>query len=108
MSISSFTPQEVKKLFATARRVLRNPSLDILRAPKRLPKARILVITARRVGTAPQRNKIRRRLKSIFYEQGMVDGLYDCIVFIKPEGVNSSFEELTQFLLQAMQIKESA
>ncbi len=103
MSISSFTQQEVRKLSSTARRVVRHPSLDILRAPKRLPQARILVITPRRVGTAPVRNKIRRRIKALFYEHGLMQGPYDFIIFVKPPGVAHTFDELKELLLGALQ-----
>jgi ribonuclease P protein component len=102
MGFSSFKPQEVRQLSSTARRVVRHPGLDILIAPRRLETARILVVTPRRTGNAPARNKVRRQLKAIFYESGAVIGGFDCIVFIKEPGMLLGYDELKKLLLSAL------
>ena len=67
--ISSFTKNEVSDLFKVARCLKRFQGLVILAGTAQKDHGRILVITPRRSGSAAQRNKIRRRLKTIFYEE---------------------------------------
>lgn len=100
--ISRFTSTEIAQIFKTARRALRHPGLDILCTPAAQETARILVITPRKAGTSPQRNLVRRRLKSLFYENKFCDLGFDCVVIIKPDGVDVSFEELTKLVTDAL------
>lgn len=101
--ISRFIPEEVSEIFKKARRYLRHPGLDILCYPAKKEHGRILIVTSRKVGTAPQRNKIRRRLKAIFFEQQLFDHSLDCVVIIKKSGVDLTFEKLKQLLLEAIE-----
>jgi ribonuclease P protein component len=98
-SLPSFTPAQVQSLFKAACCRFKKPGIDILLAPALLPHGRILVITSRKVGNAPTRNKIRRRLKAIFYEEKLFEKGHECIAIIKPEGAHTSFEELKKMLL---------
>jgi len=97
-NISNFSSQEVKKLFRKAKRVLRHSGLDVLCSPATLDFGRILVITSKKVGNAPQRNLIRRRIKSLFYEQKLYKKLIDMVIIIKKEGINLSFKQLKDIL----------
>ena len=72
-SIIRLTALERRNLLKSARLVHRQAELDIRSLPRdsdssRLP-GRILIITPRKVGNAPQRNLLRRRLKAIFREE---------------------------------------
>ncbi|MFC1842181.1 ribonuclease P protein component [Candidatus Dependentiae bacterium] len=96
--ISKFTESEVKKLFKKAKRVLRHAGLDILCAPAALEFGRILVVTPKKVGSAPERNLIRRRLKSLFYEEKLYEKKLDYIVIIKKKGINLPFNQLKEIL----------
>lgn len=98
----SFSEKEVSFLFKKARRALRSSGLDILCAPATQPQGRILVITSRKVGSAPKRNLIRRRLKSIFFEENLFELGIDCIVIIKKAGINLEFEALKELLIKAL------
>ena len=97
----SFSRQEIIALFKTAKRSVRHPILDILIAPKAQEKARLLVITPKRVGTAPARNKIRRQLKALFYEQGYAQQAFDCVIIIKNIG-RVTFEKLQELMTTAL------
>jgi len=96
--LSRFSEQEVAKLFKKAKRVLKHPGLDILCSPTEKDFGRILVITSRKVGKASKRNLIRRRIKAIFYEEELYEKRLDCIVIVKKEGINLSFNELKSIL----------
>ncbi len=96
--ISRFTKQEISEIFKKARRAVRRPGLDILCAPAAKKTGRILVITPRKVGSAPQRNLVRRRLKAIFYEKKLFERGFDCVVIVKKPGVLLTFETLGDLL----------
>jgi len=99
--LSRFTKREISELFKKARRPLRHPSLDILCAPTVVPTGKILVITPKRVGKAAKRNRIRRRLKSIFLEEKLFERGFDCIVIVKQQAIDFTFEQLKEILLSA-------
>jgi len=94
-NLSRFTQNELDCFFKQARSILKNSALTLLMAPKQKKDyGRILVITSRKVGNAPTRNTIRRRIKSLFYEQGYYEQGYDCVAIIKKEGAHLSFAVL--------------
>ncbi len=105
--ITRFTKKEIDKLFATARRRVKNQALVILLGPRQKDFGRILIITSRKVGNAPERNKVRRRLKSIFYEEKLYEAPYDCIVIVKKGAVTLSFEALKKLLYSAYDEKKN-
>ncbi|HZW61601.1 MAG TPA: ribonuclease P protein component [Candidatus Babeliales bacterium] len=97
--IRAFTRQEITDIFRKARRILRHPGLDILIVPKNFDIARLLVITPKKIGNAPERNRVRRRIKAIWHEAQLDQQPYDCIVIVKQPGVELSFEVLKQLVL---------
>ena len=103
----ALTRQEIAVIFKKARRVIKHPGLDILVMATTHP-GRILVVTSRRVGNAPARNKVRRRLKAIFYEEKLATYGYDCIVIIKPGGTELTFETLRDLLMQALKMQTAS
>ena len=107
--ISHFTKREVSQLFKKARAAIRHPGLTILCAPtspvnatNQRPPGRILVITPRKIGSAPERNRIRRRLKALFYEKKYFELGIDCIIIVKKPGIALSFAQLATLLEQAL------
>ena len=91
----------IDELFKKARRVLYHPGVHILLAAARADIGHILVIVSRKVGNAPERNKLRRQLRSIFYEEKLFQKGYDCIVITKPGCTNLSYTQLHTLLLKA-------
>jgi ribonuclease P protein component len=100
--MSAFTRHEIAQIFNKARRVLRHPGFDVLALPSTHAGGRLLVVTPRKVGNAPQRNKIRRRLKAIFHEENFCAYGIDFIVIIKPGGTALSFEQLKMVFTDAV------
>lgn len=100
-NLSVFKESEVKEIIRKAKRVLRHPGLDVLLnpAPEINNFGRILVITSRKVGNATERNLIRRRIKSIFYQEKLYEQKVDYICFIKPGGCLLTFDELKSIIL---------
>ncbi len=99
-----FSLPELRHLLRSARLAHRQSELDIRYSKRdsessRLP-GRILIITPRRVGTAPQRNLIRRRLKAIFFEEKLFEHSFDIVIFCRKGASDLSFEDLKKLLLQ--------
>ena len=92
--LSAFTQKEIRAIFRSAKRAYKGPGLDILVVPAALQYGRILVITPRKVGTAPERNRVRRRLKAIFYQEQLYNHKLDCFVIIKKPGIQFDHDEL--------------
>ena len=93
-AITQFTKQEIDQLFKTARRVHKQPGITILRAPRQGEFGRILIVVPRKVGDAPTRNKLRRQIKALFYENKMYEKDYDWAAILRPEAKDLSFDQL--------------
>ena len=100
--LSTFSRAEVLQHFKQAHRVLRIPGLTFLCAPQKKEFGRLLVVTPAATGSSPQRNKIRRQLKALFYEQQLFTLGYDCVVLVKKEALTLNFTELAQLLTRAL------
>jgi ribonuclease P protein component len=101
--ISKFTKSEIDYLFCHTRCVIRNQVCTILVAPRQKDFGRVLIVTQRKVGNAPERNRIRRRIKAIFYEEKLFDFEFDCVVIAYKKMVDVSFDQLKSLLLSAYQ-----
>lgn len=99
----SFSQQEAATFFRQARRVLRHPAFDILIAPSVHTTPKLLVVTPARIGNAPERNKVRRRIKAFFYEKQPLNVQYDCAIIVKQSGTALSFAELTALIQAALE-----
>lgn len=102
-SLTSFTPREIRALFKEARTVLSSPFFVIRKAPAHQETGRLLIVIPRRVGNAVQRNKLRRRLREIFYTEEGYAKKSDFVFFAKaPEVAQKSFEELQEIMKKAL------
>ncbi len=101
--ISKFTKREIDHLFQHARRIFRDQNCTILCAPRQGDFARILIIASRKVGNAPQRNLLRRRIKSIFYEEKLFEHMFDYAIIAQKKLTDLSFDELKKIMLAAHQ-----
>lgn len=99
--ISKFSKHEIDSLFQHARRIAKTPACTILCAPRQLDFGRILIITSRKVGNAPQRNLIRRRIKALFYEEKLFESLFDYAIIAQKKLNDLSFSELKNIILEA-------
>jgi ribonuclease P protein component len=99
-SISNFSKSDVKKLFNNVKKRLSASGLVFIAAPKSGATAKILVITSRKSGSAAKRNRIRRRLKSVFFEHKLFLKTFDIAVIVKKEGIDNSFKRLEQILTE--------
>ena len=101
--ISKFTQREIEHLFKHARRIVRSEFCTILCAPRQQNFGRVLIVTSRKVGNAPQRNLLRRRIKAIFYEKKLYDGPFDWVIIMQKKATALSFDQLKTIILNAYQ-----
>ncbi len=101
--MTSFSLKEVDFLFKRSCRIASSEFFDVKRAPlSRSGSGRVLLVIPRKVGSAPQRNRIRRQIKQIFFCQKLFNAPYDWIIFIKQPINQLSFAELSIQLQQIM------
>ena len=102
-TISRFTKKEIDILFTTSKAILKSKELVILTAPCLLSSGRILLITSRKVGNAPQRNLLRRWGRAIFYEQRLFEKQIHCIVIFKAPAKYMTFDHFKKILIQSLE-----
>jgi ribonuclease P protein component len=105
-STNRITAQERKRLLRYARLIHRQDELDIRSLPRdsnSSPLAgRILIITPRKVGNAPERNLIRRRCKAIFREEKVGIALQDFLIYCRKGSADLTFQDLKEVILASM------
>lgn len=100
-AITQFSELEIQELFRRARTVFKKPSLEIRRVGTQSEFGRILIVIPRIVGTAPQRNLIRRRFKALFYQGKWYEKKQDLIVLVRKGATQLSYQDLEQIIASA-------
>lgn len=92
-------PNKYQKKLYKARRILRHPGFDLLvgQAASGI-EGDLMVITSARIGNAVQRNTIRRRIKALFAELGLLRQGYEWMVIVKKEGIHLTYAQLKQII----------
>jgi len=97
--LSKFGKKELDHFFAIAKCAKKNQAFTFLTAPSHCPFGRILIVASRKYGNAPERNKLRRRLKAIYLEHELYKHLVDLAVIARPTGKKYDYAQLTALLL---------
>lgn len=99
-SFFSFSQTEIKTAFDQARLVKKGPGLKVLQAPTSddAKTGKLLIIIPKVVGKAHDRNKLRRRMQSIFYEERLFEKPVITILLVYKTAMSLSFEEIKGFL----------
>lgn len=101
-NISRFSRPEIDQLFKQARGVSRSLFFTLLAAPRGKEQARILIIIPRTAANAVARNRLRRRLKAIFYQQEFYKTMPVDLAFIARKGAATiPFNDLKKILANA-------
>lgn len=100
-ALTTWSKQEIDSLYNRAQIVVSYPELLIKRAPASLSYGRILVVIPKKVGTAPERNLVRRRIKAIVYENQLYTRGFDWVFISRPLIKKLSFQDLTTLIINA-------
>ncbi|MDP3788515.1 MAG: ribonuclease P protein component [Candidatus Chromulinivorax sp.] len=109
--VSRFTRSEIDLLFQTGKAVYKSKEFVILTTPcisfsvGPNKSGRILLITSRKVGNAPERNLLRRRGRAIFYEEKLFELGKHCVIIFKSPAKLLSFDQFKEILKKAMEKK---
>lgn len=98
-NITLFKKKEILELIKNSKLISQTPFCDLKRAKSIEPIGKILIIIPKKVGSAPKRNKIKRRIKAIFYQEKLFELPYNFVIFIKPTNQEISFEQLKSLLI---------
>jgi ribonuclease P protein component len=100
--LSHFSRKEVQQFFASARSAFKSDALTVLIAPRTKDCSHLLVVASRKVGNACQRNKIKRRLRAIFYENKLYEKPGDLAIIVRKPATGLTFDELKTLILHAV------
>lgn len=96
-----FEKKEIDLTFQNAKQKDKIEGLKLLQNPKNETCfGKLLVITSRKVGKAHKRNRIKRQLKSIFYEEKLFQNPIDSIIIVYKQATNLTIEQLREFLIK--------
>lgn len=98
--ISKFGKKELDNFFAAAKAAKKNQAFTILKAPKTHTFGKILIMVPKTYGNAPERNKLKRRFKSIFIENKLYEQGLDIVIITRPAAKNYDFSQLSQLLME--------
>ena len=98
-NLSKFTKKELDHFFSIAICNKKNQAFTFLTAPTTQSFGKILVVASRKYGNAPERNLLKRRCKSIFFNEKLYEKKINLAIIARPLGKNYSFQELKQLLL---------
>jgi ribonuclease P protein component len=86
-SLSSLTAKEIEQFFRSVTFTYKSADLKFMFAPAQKSSGRILLVVPKYFGNAPKRNKLKRRLKSIFILNKLFETKFD--LSIKPVKQNN-------------------
>lgn len=98
--ISLWKADERDKLLSHARPLWKSPHFDIRVLPKQGMIARLVVITPKKVGSAPYRNLLKRRTRSIFYQEKLFESRNDWVIYFRPSKSILTYKTLHSKLLE--------
>ncbi len=98
--ISNFSKKELDHFFAIAKAAKKNQAFTILIAPTTHPFGRILIMIPKAYGNAPERNRLRRQLKSIFIQEKLYEHKSDLVIISRPAAKKYDFQNLSQLLIE--------
>jgi ribonuclease P protein component len=101
-SITKFSRKEITKIFSAASVLGKNRMFVLCAAPRSKEYGRILIITARHVGTAPERNLLRRWVKAIFYEEKIYQHHWDIIITFRKPAATLSFQKFKSYFFSVL------
>lgn len=104
----SFSKKEIDHFWPKTTLKKRTLGLKLLQAASDQPKTepaqpgKLLIVTPRRMGKACQRNRLRRQVKEIFFQEKLFEKPVISILIAGSNAVNLNFDELKKFLIESI------
>lgn len=106
--ITAWREGEIRRTIRKSRRLIRSDSADVS-VIQTHGIGRVLIIIPKKVGTAVVRNRTRRRIRSLFFENKLFSQGVSWVIYVKPPLANLSFQELyTLFMHWAAEALKNA
>ncbi len=99
--ITQFSRKEIIALLKNAQFLYRAFGLTLKKASTENSVGKILIITPKKTGSAPQRNRLRRRIKALFYQKKYYNLGYNFIVYCSRESALLDYQTLSSTFHQA-------
>jgi len=96
--ITAWREGEIRRTIRRSRRLVRSDSADVS-VIQTQGIGRVLIIIPKKVGTAVVRNRTRRRIRSLFFENKLFSQGLSWIIYVKPPLANLSFSELRELCM---------
>ena len=96
----SFSKKEIQSSSKDAKLKDKILGLKLLQAPCQQDHGKILVIIPKATGKAHERNKLKRQIKAIFYEEKLFQNPISSILIVYKEAKSLSFDEIKAFLIK--------
>jgi len=99
-ALFSFKQNEVKRAFSCAKLKSEIRGLKLLKSKLDEPPehGKLLIVIPRRVGKASKRNRIRRQIKAIFYEEKLYENKQILILLVYKQALELSLDDIKKFL----------
>ena len=96
----SFKKTEIDQTFKNSRLKARIPGLKLLQSPSELDYGKILIVIPSKTGKAVERNKFKRRVRAIFYEENLFKVPANYVLLVYKDAMEFSFEKIKDFLVK--------
>ena len=97
-----FSKKEVEQAFSQALTTNSIPGLKLLQTPtKEIPHGKILIVIPKKTGKAHDRNRIKRQIKALFYEEKLYEKPIVSIILVYKQALDLSYSELKAFFLDS-------
>jgi len=103
-NLTTYKKKEIEHLFSTAKCIKKNAAFTILSTKATLSYGRVLLVISKKYGNAPERNLLKRRIKSIFWEHKLYEKNIDCAVIARSAAKLYDFNKLTQFFMDIFSV----
>ncbi len=99
---SKFSKQELDTFFKQAKAVYKDQAFTILKQPVNYTFGKLLLVVPKQYGNAPERNLIKRRLKSIFREEKLYEKPSIIAFILRASAKKLSFNDLKRICLAVL------
>jgi ribonuclease P protein component len=101
MDFFSFSKKEIDKAFQNAQDTAKYPGLKLIKTSAQSPEyGKLLIIIPGKTGRAHDRNRIKRQIKSIFYEEKLYEHRFLSIIIVYKQALDLTFDQIKNFLIK--------